>query len=175
MIKYLTTGAIVTIAMITVACTRNEAAPQPAALQPAALQTTEAIPSPSVISSPISSPASPTAQSVPSPALKSGQFVTAEHTTKGAARIVMEDGKRFLVLDSAFMTDEGPDLLVLLHQEQTPQTYEQNYISLGELKNAKGEQRYAIPDDADLDAFRSVVIWCRQFNATFGYAPFAAE
>jgi Electron transfer DM13 len=159
MIKYLTTGAIVTIAMITVACTRNEAAPQP----------TEAMPSPSVISS----PASPTAQSVP--ALKSGQFITAEHTTQGAARIVTENGKRFLVLDSAFMTDEGPDLLVLLHQEQTPQTYAQNYISLGELKNAKGEQRYAIPDDADLDTFRSVVIWCRQFNATFGYAPFAEQ
>jgi Electron transfer DM13 len=163
MIKYLTAGAIVTIAMITVACTRNEAAPQP----------TEAMPSPSVISSPISSPASPTAQSAP--AIKSGQFVTAEHTTEGAARIVTENGKRFLVLDSAFMTDEGPDLLVLLHQEQTPQTYAQNYISLGELKNAKGEQRYAIPDGADLDTFRSVVIWCRQFNATFGYAPFAAE
>jgi hypothetical protein len=136
-LKYLTVGAIATLATITVACTRNEAAPQP----------TEAVPSASVISTPVStSPAT-------SSALKSGQFVTAEHTTEGAARIVTEDGKRYLVLDSAFMT----------------------YISLGELKNVKGEQRYAIPDDADLDTFRSVVIWCRMFNATFGYAPFAAQ
>jgi Electron transfer DM13 len=159
MIKHLTVGAIVTLAAITVACTRNEAAPQP----------TEAMPPTSVISTP--APRSTAA----SPAVKSGQFVSAEHTTAGAAQIVTENGKRFLVLDSAFMTDEGPDLLVLLHQEQMPQTYAQNYISLGELKNAKGEQRYAIPDDADLDTFRSVVIWCRQFNATFGYAPFAAQ
>jgi hypothetical protein len=158
-LKYLTVGAIATLATITVACTRNEAAPQP----------TEAVPSASVISTPVStSPAT-------SSALKSGQFVTAEHTTEGAARIVTEDGKRYLVLDSAFMTDAGPDLFVLLHQEPMPQTYAQNYISLGELKNVKGEQRYVIPDDADLDTFRSVVIWCRMFNATFGYAPFAAQ
>jgi Electron transfer DM13 len=166
-LKYLTVGAIATIATLTVACTRNEAAPQP----------TEVMPSPSVISTPISTPMISTPvdrSSAASPAIKSGQFVTAEHTTEGAARIVTENGKRYLVFDSAFMTDAGPDLLVLLHQEQMPQTYAQNYISLGELQNVKGEQRYAIADDVDLANFQSVVIWCRQFNATFGYAPFGA-
>jgi Electron transfer DM13 len=159
-LKYLTAGVIATLATLTIACTQNQAAPQP----------TEVMSSPSVISTPI---ATPTEQAA-SPAIKSGQFVTAEHTTEGAARIVTENGKRYLVLDSAFMTDAGPDLFVLLHQEQMPQTYAQNYISLGELQNVKGEQRYEIADDVDLANFQSVVIWCRQFNATFGYAPFEA-
>lgn len=157
-LKYLMVGMIVTVATLTIACTRNEAAPQ----------RTDSASSPSVISNPPQpqvSAASPTAQS--------GQFVASEHPTDGTARIVTENGKRYLVFDQAFATDEGPDLFVLLHQDQMPQTYDaQNYISLGELQSIKGEQRYAIPDDVDLANFQSVVIWCRQFNATFGYAPF---
>lgn len=169
-LKYLTLGAIVTVATLTVVSTRNEAAPQPI----------EAATPSSVISNPTQpqrSAVSPVAQSpvTQSPVARSGQFVAAEHPTEGTARIVTENGKRYLVFDQAFMSDEGPDLFVLLHRDQMPQTYdEQNYISLGSLQSVKGEQRYAIPDDVDLANFQSAVIWCRQFNATFGYAPFSS-
>ncbi|MBW4513754.1 MAG: DM13 domain-containing protein [Timaviella obliquedivisa GSE-PSE-MK23-08B] len=159
-LKYLTLGAIVAVATLTIACTRNEAALQP----------TEAVTPSSVISNPTQPQifaASPVAQS--------GQFVASEHPTEGTARIVTENGKRYLVFDQAFKSDEGPDLFVLLHRDQMPQTYDaQNYISLGRLQSVKGEQRYAIPDDVDLANFQSAVIWCRQFNATFGYAPFTS-
>jgi hypothetical protein len=159
-LKYLTLGAIVTVATLTIACTRNEAAPQ---------RTEAATPS-----SVISNPTQPQVTAAP-PVAQSGRFVAAEHPTEGTARIVTENGKRYLVFDQAFMSDEGPDLFVLLHRDQMPQTYDaQNYISLGSLQNVKGEQRYAIPDDVDLANFQSAVIWCRQFNATFGYAPFGS-
>jgi hypothetical protein len=114
------------------------------------------------------------ANPVASTVAKSGQFVAAEHPTQGRAQIVVENGKRYLQLDQAFATDAGPDLFVLLHRESMPQSYSDTYISLGRLQNIKGEQRYAIPDDVNLDEFQSAVIWCRQFSATFGYAPLSA-
>ncbi|MEO0489103.1 MAG: DM13 domain-containing protein, partial [Cyanobacteria bacterium J06659_2] len=38
------------------------------------------------------------------------------------------------------------------------------------LESFDGAQRYAIPETVDVDAFNSVVIWCEEFNVTFGYA-----
>jgi hypothetical protein len=155
-------GAIAAVSTFTIACS-NQAAPQ----------RTEAAPQPSVISN-SPAPESPSASSQ-STTPQSGQFVPAEHPTQGTAQIVTENGKRYLVLDSTFKTDSGPDLFVLLHREDMPQTYDaQSYLSLGALQQTSGEQRYAIPDDVDLDSFQSAVIWCRQFNATFGYAAFGS-
>ncbi|MBE9129065.1 MULTISPECIES: DM13 domain-containing protein [unclassified Coleofasciculus] len=101
----------------------------------------------------------------------SGDFVAGEHPTQGMVRVVTENGQRYLDFDEAFKTDEGPDLFVLLHREQTPKSYQaDNYVNLGELQQVSGTQRYAIPAEVNLADFGSVVIWCRQFNATFGYA-----
>ena len=103
----------------------------------------------------------------------SGAFVGDAHPTKGTARIVTENGKRFLVFDTAFKTDAGPDLFVLLHKSVKPKTYRnRDYISLGRLKKTNGTQRYAIPDSVNLADFQSAVVWCRRFNVTFGYAQF---
>jgi hypothetical protein len=57
--------------------------------------------------------------------------------------------------------------------EQPPQTYENmgSYVNLGKLKSYTGAQRYPIPDAIDVSQVKSVVIWCRMANATFGYAP----
>jgi hypothetical protein len=156
-LKYLMVGAIATVCTLTIACSRNEAA----------LQTTEATPHSSVISNDTSN------DPAPGTAAQSGQFVMGEHPTLGAAQIVTENGKRYLVFDAAFKTDAGPDLFVLLHREKMPRTYDtQSYISLGALQQVSGGQRYEIPAEVDLGTFQSAVIWCRQFNATFGYAPF---
>lgn len=98
-------------------------------------------------------------------------FVGDAHPTSGSAQIIEEQGQRYLQLDAAFRTDAGPDLLVLLHTQAVPTRYNgSNYISLGQVQRVAGAQRYAIPADADLQAIQSAVIWCRQFNVTFGYA-----
>ena len=105
-------------------------------------------------------------------AAKSGQFVTAEHETQGSARIVTENGQRYLEFDSAFRSDNRPDLFVLLHRQGRPTRYQGgDFVRLGRLQSTKGTQRYAIPDNVSLSEFNSAVIWCRAFNATFGFAP----
>lgn len=105
----------------------------------------------------------------------SGTFVAAEKPTTGTARIVMENGQRYLVLDSAFNTSsQGPDLHVVLDPtDKPPMQYQDltSYVNLGKLQKFSGEQRYPIPASVNLSDFKSVAIWCRMANATFGYAP----
>ncbi len=107
-------------------------------------------------------------------AIKTGQFVKGEAPTTGTARIVNENGQRFLELDAGFQTsNQGPDLHVLLEtSSKPPQSYKNfsSYVNLGKLQKFKGAQRYPIPAAINVSNFNSVVIWCRMANATFGYA-----
>ncbi len=112
--------------------------------------------------------AMPTAMVKP---LASGSFVDSEHPTKGLIQVFEADGKKYLKFDRSFKSDDGPDLFVILHNQNPPQSYnDSNYLSLGRLKKTTGEQMYEIPSGADINNFQSVVIWCKQFNATFGFA-----
>ncbi len=110
-------------------------------------------------------------------AIMSGTFLAGEKPATGQARIVTENGHRYLELDGAFSTsDQGPDLHVVLDpSERPPQAYQSQqsgtYVNLGSLHAFKGAQRYPIPDSVNLASFKSVSIWCRMANATFGYAP----
>ena len=117
---------------------------------------------------------SPVAESNAQASKNSGSFVAGEHSTQGNVRLVTENGKRYLMLDRAFKTDFGPDLFVLLHRSNPPKQYRsQDYVNLGRLQGTSGAQRYALPANVNLAEFRSVAIWCRAFNVTFGYAPFS--
>jgi Electron transfer DM13 len=103
-----------------------------------------------------------------------GRFQAAEHPTTGNVSIVNENGKRFLVFDEGFKTDSGPDLFVILHRNSTVPVSgvkEKDYVQLARLQKINGTQRYAIPTNVELADFRSVAVWCKQFNATFGFAP----
>lgn len=106
--------------------------------------------------------------------IASGAFVTVEqnHPTKGNARIVMENGKRYLEFDGAFTTAQGPDVKIILHRNQTipVNVQEADYITIAELKKFDGAQRYELPANINPSQFKSVGIWCRQFNVTFGFA-----
>lgn len=111
----------------------------------------------------------------------SGTFVGAEHPTQGTARITTDNGKTYLEFGEDFKTDNGPDLVVILHRASdiksvsTPPAYslrEQDYVVLGPLEQVSGTQRYAIPETLQLTDYNSAAIWCRQFNATFGYVSF---
>jgi hypothetical protein len=104
--------------------------------------------------------------------LASGNFEKSEHPTSGAAQIVMQNGKKYLKFDSSFQSDSGPDLFVILHRQDSPKSYgKADYVSLGRLKKVSGQQMYAIPNGVNIAKFKSVVIWCKKFNATFGFAP----
>jgi hypothetical protein len=107
--------------------------------------------------------------------MASGNFVTVEqdHPTEGTARIVTENGKRYLELDQAFTTAQGPDVQIIMYRGSTipVNVKEADYVTLAPLKSFDGAQRYEIPATINPNDFKSVGIWCRQFNVTFGYAP----
>jgi hypothetical protein len=139
--------ALVAIACLTVAC-RSSDTQTP-------LGTT-----PPVVSTPISSSSQ-----------KAGGFVGQKYSVSGNAKIVQENGQKYLLLDSDFKTDNGPDLFVILHRSLPPQDYDaSSYVDLGKIQKTSGEQKYPIPADVNVKDFRSVAIWCRKFNVTFGYA-----
>ncbi|MEM6255658.1 MAG: DM13 domain-containing protein [Cyanobacteria bacterium P01_D01_bin.156] len=104
----------------------------------------------------------------------SGQFVTVEQAkaTTGTARIVEKDGQRILEFDSAFDTARGPDVQVLLYKGTSAPVSldEEDYVVVGDLQSFDGSQSYVLPADIILDDYGSVVIWCAEFNVTFGYA-----
>ncbi|MEA5598485.1 DM13 domain-containing protein [Rivularia sp. UHCC 0363] len=103
----------------------------------------------------------------------SGAFIDAEHPTKGTASIITENGKKYIEFDNQFKSDNGPDLFVILHKDdKLPITgiKEADYVSIAALKSTNGVQKYEIPENVDVSNFKSVAIWCRKFNATFGYA-----
>jgi len=110
-----------------------------------------------------------------------GSFISGEHQTNGSASIVQENGVYFIELDQTFNTSEkGPDLFVILHRSpdilkisKAPDygIAEGDYVAIAPLKSFNGKQRYEIPKNIQPDNYKSVAIWCRQYNATFGFAP----
>jgi len=106
-------------------------------------------------------------------AMRSGKFVKAEHPTQGTVMLVNEGGKSYLAFDQTFKTDAGPDLYVILYRTGQPPTTgikEKDYVRVAKLQKVSGAQRYALPQSVKPGNFSSVAIWCRKFNATFGYA-----
>ena len=111
--------------------------------------------------------------------IASGSFVTAEkdHPTKGAAKIIELEGKRYLEIDESFTTVEGPDVQVVMYRGSTVPVNieEKEYITIAPLQSFEGTQKYELPEDLSLDEYQSVAVWCRKFNVTFGYASLEQE
>jgi hypothetical protein len=115
----------------------------------------------------------PTATTVATADVKPGNFQAGEHPTQGQVSVVKEAGKNYLEFDQNFKTDQGPDLYVILYRFEKPPISgikEKDYVSIARLQKISGNQRYALPNNVNLQEFKSVAIWCRKFNATFGYA-----
>ncbi len=106
--------------------------------------------------------------------MERGKFVTVEQEkqTTGQVKIVTENGKRYLEFSSDFTTAKGPDVQVILHRNSqigvNPKPNE--YFNVAMLKSFQGGQRYLIPDHININEFKSVGIWCREFNVTFAFA-----
>ncbi|MGH8002539.1 MAG: DM13 domain-containing protein [Brasilonema sp.] len=106
-----------------------------------------------------------------------GTFQAGEHPTQGSVSIVTENSKRYVAFDQDFKSEKGPDLYVILYKTDAPPKgglKKADYYSVAPLKKTSGAQRYALPDKVNLANYKSVAIWCRKFNATFGYAPLSS-
>jgi hypothetical protein len=96
--------------------------------------------------------------------LQEGLFVSADaqHITSGKAQV--RSGVLYLV---DFSTTNGPNLEVWLTKPGQVDT--QDYIDLGALKSATGNQQYTLAA-ADTQTYSQVVIWCKRFGVLFGSA-----
>ncbi|GAA6624204.1 DM13 domain-containing protein [Scytonema sp. NUACC26] len=113
-------------------------------------------------------------------AMSSGTFVSGEHATQGTVRVTNKNSKLVLELDQSFKTSEmGPDLVVILHRSENvigstkPPSYplkKEDYVVIAPLKKFSGAQTYTLSNNINLENYKSVAIWCRKFNATFGAA-----
>lgn len=85
----------------------------------------------------------------------------------GGGELLLYDD--LLHLQADFEVGPGPKYHVYLVPEEgvLPNTRveEMMFIDLGRLKAFSGSQNYPIPPGVDLTDYRSVVIWCEQFNA----------
>lgn len=106
--------------------------------------------------------------------LTSGSFVSRNrYTVTGTATTYqLQDGQRILRLEE-FASTNGPAVFVHLTvagSEDGDSALDADFVDLGVLTGNIGNQNYAIPEDVDLDRYRSVVIWCRRFTTSFGVA-----
>lgn len=86
------------------------------------------------------------------------------HYGRGTATIYAD----LLRLEPDFEVGPGPKFHVYLVPltEVTPDTEVEKtmFVDLGRLKAFTGSQNYPIPGGIELADFRSVVVWCEQFN-----------
>lgn len=117
-------------------------------------------------------------------ALAQGEFVHADprdpiHYGKGSLTIYRApDGARLLHLERDFEVGPGPRFhvyLVSYDKVRTGDDFQSSQkIDLGRLKAFRGSQNYAIPEMALLDRYKSVVIWCKEFDVLISPATLVA-
>jgi hypothetical protein len=81
-------------------------------------------------------------------------------------RVVFED----------FEVEQGPALRVYLSAARagSPEPrYIEDFVDLGTLRSFRGAQEYRVPAGIDATDYRSVVIWCAEFDVGFIAAPLA--
>lgn len=84
----------------------------------------------------------------------------------------LADGSHVLRLDE-LDAQNGPDLKVYLSAapgNADADAHDDDYVRLGDLEGNIGSSNYEIPDDVDLDRYRTAVIWCERFSVGFAVA-----
>lgn len=117
----------------------------------------------------------------PAATLRSGTFVPGEHDTTGTAELRETDEGFVITFSEDFQTVENaPDPFIVLHKADDvigstePPAFalqEGDYVEIEPLQSPSGAQEYVIPAEIDQADYASVVVWCREFNATFAAAP----
>ena len=109
----------------------------------------------------------------------SGTFTGADtrsHNVEGMVITVpTADGKTFLRLTENFKTENGPHLVVYLVPNYQKYDRVTDFVPLGDLKGTSGAQNYLIPEGTDLEKYNTALIWCKPFQALFGYAPLVSN
>ena len=138
-------------------------------------------PAPSVASAPTTPPSvDPSASLTPAPTPtpfnavthKRGEFSGTDdfHFGRGTASLIEIRPGRFHLRLEDFSVRNGPDLYVYLSTASSD--YAKGSLELGRLKATDGSFGYDVPAGTDIRAFRSAIIWCKQFSHLFAVATF---
>lgn len=107
--------------------------------------------------------------------LASGEFHQVAHKGTGTATLCqLRNGARVLRLTdfSTYAADELEVRLIAAADAFENDTVEQtDFISLGALQSVAGDQGYGLPEGADWQKYRAVVIWSRKHRVNFTTAP----
>lgn len=92
---------------------------------------------------------------------------------RGSYEIVRVDGALELRMHEDFRTSKGPDLKLALSvhgaEEVANRTaFDGSELRIGLLESVKGAQDYRIDGDADLSAYKSVIIHCEEYTKLWG-------
>lgn len=105
--------------------------------------------------------------------LAEGSFRDGEpgHNGAGTARLIRAvDGSLVLRFED-FSVTNGPDLFVVLATDPGgSRASAADGLNLGDLRATDGNINYDVPAGTDVSPYRSVIIWCRQFNTVFAVA-----
>ncbi|MDP3954462.1 MAG: DM13 domain-containing protein [bacterium] len=107
--------------------------------------------------------------------IREGRFVDADFFHKGSGKAIVldyPDGRKILRFED-FDIINGPALYVYFSESTSPASNIDSlgdFIDLGPLKGNKGNQNYDLPSDIDLNKYKTVVIWCKEFGVLFPYA-----
>ena len=96
-------------------------------------------------------------------------YVDALHNGTGSVLLVRTGDAVVLRFDGVAITN-APDVHVYLSREAGGTWSEATSRYLGPLKATNGSFNYTVPADLDVSAFRSVVVWCRQFAVLITWA-----
>ena len=95
------------------------------------------------------------------------------HYGKGAVKVF----ESTLFLEDNFKVGPGPKYHIYLIPKAgiraNGDLINQMCVDLGRLRTFKGSQNYRIPEGTDLASFKSVIIWCEQFNVLISPADLA--
>ena len=113
----------------------------------------------------------------------SGTFQKGKYKGAGTFKIYKDGDVTRLHLSEDFESNpKAPDLYLVIGNSTNPIDGKKNpypleedeYMTVAELTSAMGAQKYEIPADIDLSEDSSVIIWCKEVNATMSYAPVEA-
>ncbi len=104
-----------------------------------------------------------------------GEFKGADevHFGRGTALLIETAPGRHVLRFEDFAVQNGPDLFVYLSPD--PTGYTRGALEVGTLRATNGSFNYDLPPGTDVSAFRSAVVWCKQFAVQFAAAPLQAS
>lgn len=90
---------------------------------------------------------------------------TSGHPGSGTARVIVAESGTVVRYEN-FKTINGPDLFVYLAKDLGAK----EFVSLGELRATEGNINYEVPQGVNVQEYKYVMVWCKQFGVLFNYA-----